>query len=194
MVEVCAGKLTIMAKINVKNVEVNIFKRKEEDYISLTDIAKIRDSKNPSQIISLWLRTYSTIEYLGLWEKLHNADFNPHIYEGFKNVVCRKFRHTTQHVANKKIMTKKELIIYKTDSGIEVEIDFGKDSTCSILDQVAADGKKRMMNLYNLDMIISIGYRVNSLKATQFHQRATQHLKDWWLKIPKQLMKQNSVS
>lgn len=71
-----------MAKINVKNVEVNIFKRKEEDYISLNDIAKIRDSKNPSQIISLWLRTYSTIEYLALCKKLHNADFNPHIYEG----------------------------------------------------------------------------------------------------------------
>ena len=111
-------------------------------------------------------------------------------------------------------MTKKELIIYKTDSGIEVEIGFGKDSiwvdtnsianifdvkrpaivkhiqniykseelhkdsTCSILEQVAADGKKRMMNLYNLDMIISIGYRVNSLKATKFRQWATQRLKE----------------
>ncbi|HBU11975.1 MAG TPA: hypothetical protein DEB31_04390 [Clostridiales bacterium] len=44
-----------------------------------------RDVDNPSQIISLWLRTYSTIEYLGLWETLHNPDFNPHIYEGFKS-------------------------------------------------------------------------------------------------------------
>jgi hypothetical protein len=51
----------------------------------LTDIAKYRDGENPSQIISLWLRTYSTIEYLGLWETLNNPDFNPHIYEGFKN-------------------------------------------------------------------------------------------------------------
>ena len=74
-----------MTKINVKDIEVNTFKQKEEDYISLTDIAKIRDNKNPSQIISLWLRTYSTIEYLGLWEKLNNRDFKPHIYEGFKN-------------------------------------------------------------------------------------------------------------
>lgn len=56
-----------------------------EDYISITDIAKIRDAENPAQIISLWLRTYSAIEYLGLWELLHNSNFKPHIYEGFRN-------------------------------------------------------------------------------------------------------------
>ena len=57
-----------------------------------------------------------------------------------------------------------------------------KNSTCSILEQVAADGKLRKMNLYNLDMIISVGYRVNSLKATQFRQWATQRLKDYLVK------------
>lgn len=62
--------------------------------------------------------------------------------------------------------------IYKTG-----ELD--EDSTCSILEQVAADGKVRKMNFYNLDVIISVGYRVNSKKATQFRQWATQHLKDY---------------
>ncbi|GHT36409.1 hypothetical protein FACS189434_14640 [Bacteroidia bacterium] len=71
--------------ITVKGTEIITFKKEQEDYISLTDIAKVRDVENPSQIISLWLRTYSTIEYLGLWEKLNNSNFNPHIYEGFKN-------------------------------------------------------------------------------------------------------------
>ena len=74
-----------MAKITVKGTDIVFYKKSEEDYISLTDIAKIRDKENPSQIISLWLRTYSTIEYLGLWEMLNNLDFKPHIYEGFKN-------------------------------------------------------------------------------------------------------------
>jgi hypothetical protein len=73
-----------MAKINIRGSEIVFFKKEQEDYISLTDIAKTRDAKNPSQIISLWMRTYSTIEYLGLWEMLFNPDFNPHIYEGFK--------------------------------------------------------------------------------------------------------------
>ena len=74
-----------MAKITVKGTDIVFYKKSEEDYISLTDIAKIRDKENPSQIISLWLRTYSTIEYLGLWEMLNNPDFKPHIYEGFKS-------------------------------------------------------------------------------------------------------------
>lgn len=52
-------------------------------------------------------------------------------------------------------------------------------STCSEMEQVASDGKIRKMKLYNLDMIISVGYRVNSPKATQFRQWATQRLKDY---------------
>lgn len=74
-----------MAKITVRDTEIILLKKEQEDYISLTDIAKVRDKGNPSQIISLWLRTYNTIEYLGLWEMLNNPNFKPHIYEGFKN-------------------------------------------------------------------------------------------------------------
>ena len=57
-----------------------------------------------------------------------------------------------------------------------------KESTCSILEQVAADGKNRKINFYNLDMIISVGYRVNSKQATQFRIWATQRLKDYLVK------------
>ncbi len=60
--------------------------------------------------------------------------------------------------------------IYKTG-----ELD--KNSTCSILEQVAADEKIRRMNFYNLDMIISVGYRVNSQRAIQFRIWATNILK-----------------
>ena len=71
--------------LNIKGKEIVFYKKELEDFISLTDIAKVRDVDNPTQIISLWLRTYNTIEYLGLWEMLNNTDFKPHIYEGFKN-------------------------------------------------------------------------------------------------------------
>ncbi len=54
-----------------------------------------------------------------------------------------------------------------------------KNSTCSILEQVARDGKKRKKNYYNLDMIISVGYRVNSIRATQFRIWATTVLKQY---------------
>lgn len=53
------------------------------------------------------------------------------------------------------------------------------DSTCSVLEQVAADGKIRKINLYNLDAIISVGYRVNSKRATQFRIWATKTLKEY---------------
>ena len=79
-----------MAKITVKNAEIVFYKKEQENYISLTDIAKVRDKENPSQIISLWLRTYSTIEYLGLWKMLNNSNFKPHIYEGFKNESAKR--------------------------------------------------------------------------------------------------------
>ena len=52
-------------------------------------------------------------------------------------------------------------------------------STCSILEQVTKDGKKRKVKYYNLDIIISVGYRVNSVKATKFRQWATKILKQY---------------
>ena len=64
--------------------------------------------------------------------------------------------------------------IYKSE-----ELD--KKSTCSILEQVAKDGKKRKINYYNLDMIISVGYRVNSKKATKFRRWATSVLQRYLL-------------
>jgi len=62
--------------------------------------------------------------------------------------------------------------IYKTDELEEI-------STCSKMEQVTKDGKKRKVKYYNLDMIISVGYRVNSKKATQFRKWATQILKQY---------------
>lgn len=48
----------------------------EEDYISLTDIAKYQDEDNPRYIIQNWMRNRNTIDYLGLWEELNNPNFN----------------------------------------------------------------------------------------------------------------------
>ncbi len=56
------------------------------------------------------------------------------------------------------------------------------DSTCAKIAQVAKDGKKRVMDFYSLDMIISVGYRVNSLRGTQFRIWANKILKDYLVK------------
>ena len=60
--------------------------------------------------------------------------------------------------------------------------ELNESLTCSKMEQVAADGKIRKMNIYNLDMIISVGYRVNSKRATQFRVWATNTLKNYLVK------------
>ena len=73
-----------MEKINVLNNEVRLYSVKEEDYISLTDIARYKDSKRTDYIIQNWLRNRNTIEFLGIWEHLNNPDFNPIEFDGIK--------------------------------------------------------------------------------------------------------------
>lgn len=55
----------------------------KNEYLSLTDIAKYK-SETPNDVIRNWMRTKDTIEFLGLWEKLHNAQFKPTEFDGFK--------------------------------------------------------------------------------------------------------------
>lgn len=76
-----------------------------------------------------------------------------------------------------KLFDVKRPAVVKHISNIYRSKELGKNSTCSVLEQVAADGKIRKMNLYNLDVIISVGYRVNSQRATQFRIWATKTLK-----------------
>lgn len=52
----------------------------QTDLISLTDIAKYKNSDEPGEVIRNWMRSHSTIEYLGLWEQLHNEAFNNEAY------------------------------------------------------------------------------------------------------------------
>ena len=79
-----------MSKINRTTIEVHghsiaIQNQDKQDYISLTDIARYRNSQEPFAIINNWMRSRSTIEFLGLWEKLCNPDFKPLEFERFRN-------------------------------------------------------------------------------------------------------------
>ena len=71
-----------MAKITVQNTDISIVKYNEEDYISLTDMAR---SQLQEHIIFRWLSLKSTIEYLGEWEMLYNPDFNCTEFGTIKN-------------------------------------------------------------------------------------------------------------
>ncbi len=72
-------------KIIVKGIEIITFKRNESDFISLTDIARYKGVVESDDVIKNWMRNISTIEFLGLWEKLNNPHFKPVEFDGFRN-------------------------------------------------------------------------------------------------------------
>ena len=74
-----------MRKIIVKDKSINIQSIKDEDYISLTDIARIKNEDDTNLVISNWLRKVDTIEFLKLWESINNENFKPIDFEGFKS-------------------------------------------------------------------------------------------------------------
>jgi len=72
-----------MAKINVQQTAITLLKVNEQDYISLTDIARHK-SDDPTAVIGNWMRNRNTIEYLGIWETLYNPGFKPLEFDGFR--------------------------------------------------------------------------------------------------------------
>ena len=70
-------------ELNVKGMTVRVVKIDGEDFVCLTDMAKLK-SDDPSFTINHWMRNRMTIEYLGLWESLYNPDFNPTEFGRFR--------------------------------------------------------------------------------------------------------------
>ena len=74
------------AKINANVKEIAVLSTgNENDYISLTDIAKYKNPEFPADVVKNWLRSRSTIEFLGLWEQLNNPIFKLVEFDQFKN-------------------------------------------------------------------------------------------------------------
>lgn len=77
-----------MDKLVVKGAEISVqWNSERDDFISLTDIAKLKDSDNPRYIIQNWLRNRNTIEFLGVWESLYNPSFNRVEFDAFRSQV-----------------------------------------------------------------------------------------------------------
>lgn len=74
----------IAGTIVANGVVIRISSTNKSDYISLTDIAKKRNPEFPADVVKNWLRSRSTIEFLGLWEQLNNTDFKLVEFDQFK--------------------------------------------------------------------------------------------------------------
>ncbi len=70
--------------IHANGIDIGIYTQDfENEFISLTDIARYK-SDDPTAVIQNWMRNRDVIEFLGLWERLHNPDFKPLEFEGFR--------------------------------------------------------------------------------------------------------------
>ena len=96
--------------ILVQGIEIRIQGKDDNEYISLTDIAK-NASERTDIIISNWFRNRNTVEFLGLWEQMHNPNFNPIGFDGIKNKTG----------LNTYILTTKEWIEETNAIGIEAK-------------------------------------------------------------------------
>lgn len=76
--------------INVKGSAIAVSRKEQDDFISLTDIARYKNPDEPIDVIKNWLRNRSTVEFIGLWEQLHNpafkaVEFDRFMYEAGSN-------------------------------------------------------------------------------------------------------------
>lgn len=64
-----------MAKITVQDTTVKTLRHNNNDYICITDIARLKNPVEPKDVVKNWMRIKNTLEYLGIWEKLNNPNF-----------------------------------------------------------------------------------------------------------------------
>ena len=75
---------TFKDKITAQGTEITVLSAgTPDDFISLTDIAKYKNPDEPFIVVNNWMRLRNTIEYLGIWEQLNNAQFNPIEFDRF---------------------------------------------------------------------------------------------------------------
>ena len=72
-------------KIFVKDIVVSLVSQDGSDYLSLTDMAKSKNSEFPADVVKNWLKTRFTIDFMGIWEQMHNPKFNMVEFDQFKS-------------------------------------------------------------------------------------------------------------
>ena len=91
------NKENIKTEMIVEDRKINVLRVNNQDYISLTDLARYADEEEPRLPIQNWMRNKDVILYLGLWEQLNNKDFKRVEFDAFKNEAgSNKFKVSPQ--------------------------------------------------------------------------------------------------
>ena len=103
-------KNNITTTINVKERKIRVMRIGNEDYVSLTDIAKYEDNDNPSDLIKQWMSNKDSFDYYGLWEELNNPNFNSVEFHLIKNNISGRNRFLMNPTKWKKLTNAKGII------------------------------------------------------------------------------------
>ena len=81
--------------IEVKGTRIAIIQVNQSDFISLTSIARHKNQNEPKDLVKNWMRPKTTIEFLGLWERLHNSEFKGVEFDSFirRSVAIPLYHH-----------------------------------------------------------------------------------------------------
>lgn len=71
-------------KITVTNIPISIVSGQKGDYICITDMVKANDSRRAADVIKNWIRSKSTLDFLGAWETINNLDFKVVEFDHFR--------------------------------------------------------------------------------------------------------------
>ena len=87
-------------KIKVDDFDIALYAKGNDDFFSLTDMARYRDAERTNYIIQNWMRTRNAIEFNGLWEQLNNPNFKSIEFDAFKNEAgANSFTITKEQIA-----------------------------------------------------------------------------------------------
>jgi hypothetical protein len=83
----------------------------DENYICITDIARYKDPDRTDYFIQNWFRNRNTIEFLGIWGRLNNPDFNPIEFDGFKKTVRVSWQISMVGVPFPVVVSRQKIVI-----------------------------------------------------------------------------------
>ena len=178
-----------MREISVLNQKISYMQIKDEDYISITDMLK---SKDGNFFISDWLRNRNTIEFLGIWEEIHNPNFN---YGEFA-IIKSQAGLNSYKISAKEWISKTNAIGIISKTGRyggtyahkDIAFEFGmwispKFKLLLIKEFERLKSEEQKLIGWNAKReLAKLNYRVNSRRATHFRIWATGILKEFMTK------------
>src|SRR5260221_5665553 len=85
MIQKKGKNMKSISKIVIKDISVAFISQDGNDYLSLTDMAKSKNAEYPADVVKNWLKTRFTIDFMGIWEQMHNPHFKLVEFDQFKS-------------------------------------------------------------------------------------------------------------